>query len=277
MIDLHTHTNASDGSLSPSALVNHARASDIEAIAITDHDTIDGLPEAIATGEKIGIEVITGLEISAEFNPGSMHILGLLFDHNDPGLNDTLKDLQRSRAERNPKIIRNLVELGVPVTMEEVEEISGGGQVGRPHMAKALLNNGHVKSTQDAFDRFLKKGAPAYVDKDRLSPKESIDIIHNAGGMVFLAHPATLFINGSKRRALFDELKDYGLDGIEVYYSSHSVEDINSLLDNAEKRNFLICGGTDFHGDVKPKIKIGTGYGNLNIPYKVLENLKQHI
>lgn len=277
MIDLHTHTYASDGTYSPTALVTLAKEQGIEAIAVTDHDTIEGLPEAMEAGERLGVEVVPGMELSVEYGPGSMHILGLLINLEDKGLNDTLAKLQESRSSRNPQIIEKLNELGMPITMEEVEKISGGGQLGRPHIAAALVKNGYVHNTQEAFDKYLKKGASAYFERRRLSPEGAADLIHGAGGLLILAHPGTLAVNGPKFDNLLSELKDAGFDGIEVFYNNHSHAEEDRLMKIADKLEFIISGGTDFHGENKPSIKLGVGYGNMAIPYEVLQEMKQRV
>lgn len=277
MIDLHTHTSASDGTYSPAELITLAKEQGIEAIAVTDHDTIEGLPEAMETGERLGIEVVAGMELSVEHAPGTMHILGLLINPEDKGLNDTLAKLQESRSSRNPKIIEKLNELGMPITMEEVERISGGGQIGRPHIATALVKNSHVNNIQEAFDKYLKKGAIAYFERRRLSRKEAADMIHGAGGLLILAHPGTLGVNGSNFDNLMSEVKDSGFDGIEVFYNNHSQVEEDRLMKIADKLEFIISGGTDFHGENKPSIKLGVGYGNMAIPYEVLQEMKQRV
>ena len=274
MIDLHAHTTASDGTMSPNDLVILAKEHGIEAIAITDHDTVEGIPEAIAAGEREGVEIIPGLELSVEHNPGSMHVLGLLIDNKNDQLNESLREIQLSRSTRNPKIIEKLNEFGLNLSIEEVEEISGGGQMGRPHIAAALIKNGYVRTIQEAFDRYLKKGASAYFERQRLTREEAVDVIHGAGGLVILAHPGTLGVNGQKLDSLLQELKDVGFDGIEVFYNNHSQAEEDRLMQAADKLGFLISGGTDFHGENKPAIKIGVGYGNMAIPYEVLQEMK---
>ena len=274
MIDLHAHTTASDGTMSPDDLVILAKKHGIEAIAITDHDTVEGIPEALAAGEREGIEVIPGLELSVEHNPGSMHILGLFIDHENEQLNESLREIQASRATRNPKIIEKLNEFGLNVSMEEVEKISGGGQLGRPHIAAALIKKGYVRTVQEAFDKYLKKGASAYFERQRLTREETVDMIHGAGGLVIIAHPGTLGVNGQQLDSLLQKLKDVGFDGIEVFYNNHSQVEEDRLMQAADKFGFLISGGTDFHGENKPAIKIGVGYGNMAIPYEVLQEMK---
>src|SRR4030066_1366447 len=179
-VDLHLHTTASDGVLSPSEIVRYAKAKGLQAIAITDHDTIEGCEEGLSEGKKIGFEVIPGIEISAEHSPGSIHILGFFLDIHHPFLNARLEYLQKARAERNPKMVAKLNQLGLEVTYEEVLKASGGGQVGRPHFANVLLEKKYVRSFQEAFDRFLKKGALAYVDKLRFTSKEALAFINDA-------------------------------------------------------------------------------------------------
>jgi len=277
MIDLHSHTSASDGTFSPKELVNLAKSVGIEAIAITDHDTIEGLPEALEEGKKKGIEVIPGVEISIDHQPGSMHVLGLFLDIKSNKLNEYLTDLQTSRSSRNPQIIEKLNELGLTITMEEVQKISGGGQVGRPHIAAALLKNEYVRSIQQAFDKYLKKGATAYFERHRLTRERAVEMIHDAGGLVILAHPGTLGVNASSFDILMSELKDVGFDGIEVFYNSHSQVDEDRLMKIVDKYGFVISGGTDFHGENKPSIKLGVGYGNMAIPYEVLQEMKQQL
>src|SRR4030043_1877570 len=196
-IDLHLHTTASDGVMTPSGIVNYAKSKGLVAIAITDHDTIEGLEEGFVEGERIGLEVIPGIEVSAEHSPGSMHLLGFFIDIHDPILKERLGYLQRARAERNPRMAEKLNKLGIDITFDEVLKASGGGQVGRPHFAQVLLEKGYVRSFQEAFDRFLKKGASAYVDKIRFKPNEAISLIREAGGVAVLAHPNTLGVKGS--------------------------------------------------------------------------------
>lgn len=277
MIDLHAHTSASDGTYSPNELVTLAKSEGIEAIAITDHDTIEGVPEALESGEKIGLEVIPGVEISIDHQPGSMHVLGLFLDIKNKKLIEYLTVLQASRSSRNPKIIEKLNELGLAISMEDVQKISGGGQVGRPHIAAALLKDGYVSSNQQAFDKYLKKGAIAYFERNRLTREETVDMIHGAGGLVILAHPNTLGVNGSSFSYLMSELKEVGFDGLEVFYNSHSQTDEDRLMKIVDKNGFIISGGTDFHGQNKPSIKLGVGYGNMAIPYEVLQEMKRQL
>jgi predicted metal-dependent phosphoesterase TrpH len=274
-VDLHLHTTASDGVMTPSEVVRYAKAKGLQAIAITDHDTIEGLEEGLSEGRKIGFEVIPGIEISAEHSSGSMHLLGFFIDIHHALLNERLGYLQKARAERNPKIVENLNRLGIEMTYEEVLKASGGGQVGRPHIAQVLFEKGYVRSFQEAFDRFLRKGAQAYVEKFRFSPKESIHFIKEAKGIAVLAHPNTLNMNGySELENLVLQLVKEGLKGIEVYYPEHNVLDVAKYKTLAERHGLLITGGTDYHGIEKNGLDIGTGRGEMKLPYSIVEELK---
>ena len=274
-IDLHLHTTASDGVMSPSGIVRYAKAKGLQSIAITDHDTIEGLEEGLLEGKKINFEVIPGIEISAEHPTGSMHLLGFFLDIHHPLLNERLDHLQKARAERNPKIVEKLKRLGIEITYEEVLKASGGGQVGRPHFAQVLLEKNYIRTFQEAFDRFLKKGAPAYVDKFRFTSQEAIHFINEAGGVAVLAHPNTLNMNGhSALETLIHRLIKEGLKGIEVYYPEHSPPEVAQYKALAERCGLLMTGGTDYHGIEKNGLDIGVGRGGMKIPYSMVEDLK---
>jgi hypothetical protein len=274
-VDLHLHTTASDGVMSPSEIVRYAKAKGLQAIAITDHDTIDGLEEGLLEGNRIGFEVIPGIEVSAEHSPGSMHLLGYFFDIHHQLLNERLRYLQKARAERNPKIVGRLNHLGIDVTYEEVVKVSGGGQVGRPHFAQLLFEKGYVNSIQEAFERFLKKGASAYVDKFRFTAKEAIHFINEANGLAVIAHPNTLGMRGvSELENLLLRLIGDGLKGIEVYYPEHSSLEVAQYKVLAERYGLLMTGGTDYHGIEKNELDIGVGRGGMKLPYHIVEALK---
>lgn len=274
-IDLHLHTTASDGVMAPSEIVNYAKNRGLLAIAITDHDTIEGLEEGLLEGERIGLEVIPGIEISAEHSPGSMHLLGFFIDIHHPILKERLEYLQKARAERNPRMVEKLNKLGIDISFDEVLKASGGGQVGRPHFAQVLLEKGYVRSFQEAFDRFLKKGASAYVDKMRFSAEESIHFINEANGVAVLAHPNTLQLNGySELENLVLRLVKRGLKGIEAYYPEHSALEVAQYKTLAERHGLLVTGGTDYHGIEKNGLDIGIGRGEMKLPYSIVENLK---
>ena len=273
-VDLHLHTTASDGVMTPSEIVRYAKSKGLQAIAITDHDTIEGLEEGLLEGEKIGFEVVPGVEISAEYSPGSMHLLGYFLDIHHPLLKGKLDYLQKARAERNPKIIENLNRLGVRISYEEVVKASGGGQVGRPHFAQVLIEKGYVRSFQEAFDRFLKKGAPAYVDKVRFKPEQAISFIKESGGVAVLAHPKTLGMNSTLQKILL-ELMEEGLKGIEVFYPEHNSLEVAQFKALAKRYGLLMTGGTDYHGIDKEELDIGVGRGEMRLPYSLVEELKE--
>jgi predicted metal-dependent phosphoesterase TrpH len=274
-VDFHLHTTASDGVLSPSEIVRYAKAKGLQAIAITDHDTIEGCEEGLTEGKRIDFEVIPGIEISAEHSPGSMHILGFFLDIHHHLLNERLEYLQKARAERNPKIVEKLNRLGIDITFEEVLKASGGGQVGRPHFANVLLEKKYVRSFQEAFDRFLRKGAPAYVDKFRFTSKEALHFIKEAKGVAVLAHPNTLGMIGiSELEKLIQQLVEEGLKGMEVYYPEHSTLDVARYKSLAERYGLLLTGGTDYHGIEKNGLDIGVGRGEMKLPYSLVENMK---
>ena len=275
MIDLHAHSTASDGTLSPAELIGYARELGLEAIAITDHDTVEGVAEALNTGQELGIEVVPGIEISAEYPVHTMHILGYYVDHTDRQFIDNISVLQKARAERNPRIVRNLQNIGINIDYEEILKEAGTGQVGRPHFAKVLINKGYVKNTQEAFNKYLKKGAPGYEDKFRFPPKDAISHILNAGGIPVLAHPATLKCDTEEAiEAQVKKLVGFGLRGIEAFYSDHSAAQSKHYIGLADKYGLLVTGGSDFHGKKVKGIDLGTGKGQLKVPYAYLQKLK---
>jgi len=275
LIDLHTHSNASDGTFAPAEVVRLAKVGGLEALALTDHDTIDGLTEAVAAGETYGVEVIPGVEISARFPGGSMHILGLGINYRNGQLAERLAVLQKARAERNPQIIAKLNALGVKITMEQVEKISGQGQMGRPHIARALMESGYVRSLQEAFDIYLRNDGKAYVPKFRFPPAEAIAMIRDVQGVPVLAHPFTLNLGSAfALKNTLEELTALGLAGIEAIYSEHTPEQEALYLRLAGELGLLVTGGSDFHGDNKPEITLGTMPGQKKLTYGLLAALK---
>ncbi|MGB9712669.1 MAG: PHP domain-containing protein [Dissulfurimicrobium sp.] len=278
--DLHTHTTASDGSDRPEDLIRLAAAAGLKAVAITDHDTVSGLDSAIEAGHKAGIEVLPGVELSVNANiaKGDMHMLGYYIDADSASLNEVLERVQAARAKRNPLILERLAQMGKPLSLKELEDMSGGGQIGRPHIAKAMVRHGYVGSTGEAFARFLKKGASAYVPKSILSPKEAVDAIHAAGGLAVLAHPISLACEDEAGfDALVGRLASKGLDGMECYYSEHSLDFTKTCLAIASKYGLVATGGSDYHGSAKPQIAIGRGRGGLCVPYDCVEALKARL
>lgn len=274
IIDLHTHSSASDGSMSPVELVRHARERGIAAIALTDHDTVDGVKDALEEGNRIGVEVIPGIEISVEFRP-EMHILGFFPDREKYlNIKKELDIVKQGREVRNKKIIRRLNELNVAITEQEVKEVAIGDVVGRPHIARVLVSRGYVKSIDEAFDKYLSKEGLAYFKRFELKPADGLRAIKNAGGIPVIAHPVYLRMNYDELDKLILELKTYGLAGLEAYYSENTKEDTGRFLRLAIKHDLIVTGGSDFHGTFKSGIELGSGKGNLLVPTELLDKLK---
>jgi len=276
LCDLHCHSINSDGSDKPQKLIEIAHKARLSAIALTDHDTIAGLDEAYHESKKFEIDFINGIELSVISNTGNMHVLGYLFDNENPDFKEIINKVQEARDQRNQKIISKLSNLGMPIKLKDLETISGCGEIGRPHFARAMLEYGYVKSLQMAFDLYLKKGAPAYEPKAILLPEEAIQIIHKAKGLAVLAHPITLNIAlSSDLIKAISDLKEAGLDGIECYYPEHDTNFTRELLEICNKFELIATGGSDYHGKAKPTIKLGKGKGSLAVPYQSVINLKK--
>jgi 3',5'-nucleoside bisphosphate phosphatase len=278
-IDLHIHSTASDGTLTPIEILALAETLHLGAISLTDHDAVDGNRDLLRTGVPRSIRFLTGIEISASPPPlfpvsGSFHILGYGIDIEDKALNQTLITLQDARKNRNPYIIRKLNTLGIKIDLDQVSQFSGECQLGRPHIANYLVHEGFAESIDEAFDKYLGKGKPAYVEKLRISCREAIKLILDAGGLPVLAHPYLLKLEkGVVFEELIVELKSIGLKGIEIYYPEHPLESVRFYAKIAREYNLIITGGTDFHGDIKPEIKLGSGFGDLFVPYEIYENI----
>ncbi len=277
-IDLHTHTTASDGTLSPRELVAAAQEAGLEAVAITDHDTVAGLAEGLAAGRELGLEVVPGVEISMEVGlTGGAHLLGLWVRPADPGLLAGLERLQQARRQRTPRLLARLNELGLPLSLEEVLAQTKGGdaQVGRPHVARALVAKGLAGSVGEAFNRWLAAGAPAYVPKERLPAAQGIALVRGAGGVPVLAHPGLLDLDRAGLESLVLRLRGMGLEGLEAYYSEHDSATQRYLVSLAARLGLAVSGGSDFHGGTKPQVALGRGKGGLRVPASLLAALKQ--
>jgi predicted metal-dependent phosphoesterase TrpH len=275
LIDLHVHSNASDGTYAPAEVVRRAKEGGLAAIALTDHDTIDGLAEAVAAGERYGVEVIPGVEVSARFPGGSMHVLGLGINYRNGRLGERLAVLQKARAERNPQIIAKLNDLGIKITLEQVAQISGRGQMGRPHIARALMEDGYVRTIQEAFDIYLRNDGKAYVAKFRFPPEEAIAMIRDVQGVPVLAHPFTLGLGSAfALKNTLEELVALGLAGIEAIYAEHTPEQEALYLKLARELGLLITGGSDYHGENKPEITLGSIPCQERLTYRLVTALK---
>jgi len=285
IIDLHVHSTASDGSFDPLDLARLAGKAGLKAFALTDHDAIEGSKKILKNRDVLGpVQFLTGVEISVgstDFSniAGSFHILGYGFDLEHPRLNQALKTQQSARKNRNPQIIELLNHLGLKISLPEVIAASEeNAQIGRPHIARLLVQKGFVSSINEAFDRYLGKGRPAYIDKPRIEAWEAIALIISAGGIAVLAHPGLLHMpNMAACDALIARLVVMGLRGMEIFYPGHTREQIDLYSGIARKYHLLITGGSDFHGAVNPDIHIGTGRGDLHVPYAIYERLADAI
>lgn len=264
LVDLHVHSNESDGSYSPADIITFAANAGMSAVALTDHDTISGLAAASCRANDFPqMAFIPGVEISAEYSPGLMHILGLGINPDDEGLAEVTAGLRDARANRNPQIIQKLRDMGIDISLDEVLEASckaaGPDSVlGRPHIAMVLVKKGFVKDLSDAFEKFIGTHAPAYVPKDHLSPSQAIAAINNAGGTAVLAHPVQLeCTNELQLETLVRKLIHAGLGGMECYHSSHNDIQTRTYLKIAKKLGLIITGGSDYHGAGKPDVSLG--------------------
>ncbi|MCP4295411.1 MAG: PHP domain-containing protein [Proteobacteria bacterium] len=264
-VDLHIHTTQSDGSFEPSEIMRMAKLEGIDTLSITDHDTFSGLRQVTDLAVDMDINLISGVEISTTYSRGTQHLLGYGFDPKS-NLEKKLEEYRVLRFERNLKIITKLQKLNIPITLDEVIEKAGQPESpGRPHIAEFLMGMGIVDSVSEAFALYLRKGAKAYVGRDLPSIKESITMIHDAGGYAFMAHPVTLNLDNSELYTHLKQLKGIGLDGLEVYHSQHNIEQIDLLVKYCELLSFWISGGSDFHGSAKTDVKLGRILKNKKI------------
>ena len=279
LIDLHVHSTASDGSFSPSEIVALAKKVGIRAISITDHDTINGIRQILKHLLSTCPEVITGVEISCDppsgfKDLGSIHLLGYGFSVYDKNLNAILDEAKKARAQRNPKIIEKLNHLGFNISIEQVQERFGANQTGRPHIAELMKEMGYIQTFKEAFEKYLGKNKPAYVEKYKVSCQQAIQTILEAGGVPVLAHPGLLTFHKSHALEDFlDTLITYGLAGIEVYYTDHDASLTSFYEMLANQKNLLMTGGSDFHGVFNEGVCLGSGKDNLNIKYSLFKAL----
>lgn len=274
-IDLHIHSIHSDGTMKPAELVDYAVKAGLKAVALTDHDTMSGVAEALAAGHDNGVEVIPGIEVSAWHNGTSMHILGYWLRHDDRELLTRLNSIQKARHDRNLKIIDKLNRMGIKTTMEEVEQHSACGLTGRPHIARLLVSKGLVSDVGKAFRLYLKKGAAAYAERFRFGADDAIQMIRQAGGLAVLAHPAQLDPSLRSIPALLRALKSFGLDGIEVYYPKHSNRAITTLKTLAQNTGLFITGGSDLHEGHKSELALAVKKKKFYVPHYLLEIMKE--
>ena len=277
-IDLHSHSTASDGSDTPAELVRLAVDTGLSTLALTDHDTQEGHAEAADEAAKHAIELIAGTELSLDYSGGGMHLVVLWLEPGRGPLQDRLGALQDGRRTRNAEIVDRLTSLGLPVTLEEIEEEAGGGSVGRPHIAAVMLKKGYVPDLRTAFDEWLANDRPAYVGRPRLNPAEAITLARESGAVPILAHPFTLNIHRAAPMAdLLTEMKRSGLVGLEAIYPSFRRHERDGYTDLANRFDLVASGGSDYHGSYKPGLALGTGYGDLHVPESVLDELRPFV
>jgi hypothetical protein len=272
-IDLHTHSTFSDGTLSPRELVRLAVKRSVSALALTDHDTTQGLPDFLSAGEHYGIEVVPGIEISTRHREYSLHVLGYGIRHNSGALENSLEKIQAARKERNHKILAKLQDFDIDISSQDLAG-QGIGQIGRPHIARVLVERGVVKTIQEGFVRFLRRGGSAFVEQERPEADKVIAMIKEAGGIAFLAHPGSLDPSMKTLPGLINELKNFGLAGIEAYYPSHSPSTSRFLKKLAGELNLLISGGTDFHGEFGSNTPLGGSAATVTVPPEIWETMK---
>jgi hypothetical protein len=266
-VDLHTHTNVSDGALAPEVLVERAAAVGLHHLAITDHDAVDALPAAVQRARLKGLDLIPGIELSTDIPHGEVHLLGYYVDYQDADLLDMLEAMRDSRLNRARRMVEKLAELGMPVEWERVKELAGEGSVGRPHVAQAMLEKGYVATMAEAFERWIGREGPAYVERYKLTPAEAIALVRRVGGVPVLAHPLEI----PDLENMVAELTAHGLLGLECYYGRYTESQVAYLVALADKYGLIHTGGTDFHG--LPNMD-DVPLGGTYVPILCVEELK---
>lgn len=274
LIDLHVHSTASDGTCSPSELVKLAKAQGLSAFALTDHDSTDGLEEALRAAQDGSVEVIPGVELSTEYHNTEVHVVGLFIDWHCKPFANHLKNFRDCRDNRNIKMLERLQKEGFHITEQELHDAFGDCVMTRAHIARYLVDTGQVPELSVVFQKYIGNGCKCYVDRPKVSPTEAVNLIHQAGGIAVLAHPCLYKMEETELISMIESMCAVGLDGIEAVYSCNKGSDEAYYSSIAEKYHLAISGGSDFHGSNKPDIQLGTGKGNLQIPYALLLNLK---
>ena len=276
MVDLHVHSTKSDGSFTPKELVEYALEKGLSAFALSDHDTVLGIEEALEAAKGTGLEVIPAIEFSTEYEGKDIHILGLYIDYNGKEFQKYIRDFQESRDLRNRKMCQKLTDHGIPLTYEELCAYFPGSVLTRAHYAKYMWEKGYVKNMGEAFDRYIGDHAPCFLPREKVTPTQAVELILRAGGVPILAHPVLYHMSDSRLEQLVSILKDAGLAGIEAIYSTYNAAEERQMRRLADKYGLLISGGSDFHGTTKPNLDLGCGYGNLFVPDDILENIKEY-
>lgn len=277
MIDLHCHSVYSDGTLMPEELVALAEEGGLTALALTDHDTTAGLDSFFAAASVSPVEAVSGIELSAEFGAVALHILGYFFDPANVALQQALVWVQSGRAERNEQMLKKLNKLGYGLSMDDIRKHAGADVVGRPHFAAALLETGRFKHPKKIYQQLLGKGKAVYVERRRLSPEQCVELIRRAGGVAVIAHPGQMKLTGTKLRCLIRLLRPHGLGGLEVLHPSHHPHQVLAFERICADFDLVVTGGTDFHGALTPDLKLGVGFGDLQVPDALLEKLRLNI
>lgn len=273
IVDLHTHSSASDGELSSTALIAEARRLGLASIALTDHDTIAGIAEARRAASEAGIEFIPGIEIEIDFEPGEFHLLGYGIDETSPPLLEAVSKLARARHERNQAILERIAQAGLPLDIAAVEAISQVSYIGRPHLADLLVKARCVRTRQEAFDRWLGKGKPFYIRKSCLPLKDAIAVIRAAGGIPVLAHPYSLFVSKPMLGTLLSQWKEMGVEGLEAYHPTAKYGQCAILERMAGERGMLVTAGSDYHGKMRPECGLGRTAGGMAIDSRFRDNV----
>ncbi len=274
-IDLHTHSTESDGTMTPQELMKHAKESGLSAIALTDHDTIRGLAKARPIADSLGLELIPGVELSTDYRGKEVHILGYYIDEENREFLDRLGDFVDGRDRRNEKMVARLRQEGFDITMQGLYDEYPDSVVTRAHFARYLVEHGFVKDRETVFAKYLGDDCRCYVPREKITPFEAIQLIQLGGGLAFFAHPVLCHMNQQRLHAFIGELKSAGLAGMEAVYSMNTPGDEANMRKLAHEYDLLISGGSDFHGSNKPHIQLGTGRGNLCIPYDILAKIKE--
>lgn len=274
MIDLHTHSTESDGTLTPQELMQLASDIGLSAIALTDHDTVGGLSKAKPVAESLGIELVPGIELSTDYNGTEVHMLGFYIDDTNPAFLKKLQEFIDSRNLRNEKMAFLLQKEGFSITLEDLYREYPDSVITRAHFARYLVEHGYVKDRDTVFRKYLGDNCRCYVPREKITPFEAIDLIHLGGGLAFFAHPVLCHMNHDRLRFFVRDLKEAGLTGMEAVYSMSSPGDERNMKKLAQEFDLLISGGSDFHGENKPYIHLGTGKGNLRIPDSILDAIK---
>lgn len=277
IIDLHTHSTESDGTFTPEELMQEAARVGLSAIALTDHDTTGGIAKARPVAKSLGIELIPGVELSTSYEGCEVHIVGLFIDENNEFLCQKLAEFRACRDNRNEKMVEALQKEGLAITMEELLAENQDCVITRANIARFLYEHHQIRSIKEAFDRYIGDHGKCYVSRFKVTPMEAVSMIRKAGGIAILAHPVLYHMSNTRLNELVKCLKDVGLTGIEAIYSTYSTSDEHFIKRIAKEYDLCISGGSDFHGENKPTIQLGTGCGHLYVPYSVLEELKLHL